>query len=685
MKSNSMAARESGNSIIRRALLACICVALMASPALADITVGNKVWIDADGDGVQDVGEAAAVGVAVKIYLAADDTLSGTDTTDGTGAYSLTVADGTYYLKFTAPGGYEFSAKDQGGDDTADSDVNADGTTDTVNATTNDLDCGLIELTSVGGMVFDDLNGDGIQDSGEDGVANVTLQLWYTDDATYGDADDALINTTTSDGDGEYSFGNLVASQDYYLKLVLPANYGASPMDQGADDAADSDFDPDAAKLYTDIFSVAYSEEVDDVDAGIYGTVTVRGRVWDDEDGDGVRETGEGNLDANATVKIYNAGDDGEIGGGDDVEEDTVDTMTTYSFTGLAPGEYYVKVTAPAGWDFVRDNQGGDDDVDSDVDPDTGCTAVFTISSGDDEIVNDAGLNEFGSVAGTVFDDEDNDGIHDGGEDGIEGVSVSLYTAGDDGTVGNSDDEFVKADTTASDGTYLIEDVVADDYYILFARPTGYTFTLQDQGADDTVDSDADEEEGYTDEFTVAVSTDVENVDAGLIVDSDDDGTADAADGCPDDADKTAAGDCGCGERDTDTDDDGIADCNDNCPDDENANQHDYDGDGIGDACDNCPSVANADQADADGDGIGDECESSDEVELASEDDNTTTADSVDEEETEAGNGDETEETETGTQEPVTLLSLCAPVGFSAYALTIIGYGAFLGYRRHRR
>lgn len=38
------------------------------------------------------------------------------------------------------------------------------------------------------------------------------------------------------------------------------------------------------------------------------------------------------------------------------------------------------------------------------------------------------------------------------------------------------------------------------------------------------------------------------------------------ADACPNDPDKTAPGDCGCGEPDTDSDDDGEPDCDDECP-----------------------------------------------------------------------------------------------------------------------
>jgi hypothetical protein len=146
------------------------------------------------------------------------------------------------------------------------------------------------------------------------------------------------------------------------------------------------------------------------------------------------------------------------------------------------------------------------------------------------------------------------------------------------------------------------------------------------------------------------------------IRDADDDGFADADDGCPSDAgqpqsnpsangcpfntdvndtdvDNVPNGRDNCvatpnnfqanADQDLqgdacDTDDDGdeVADATDNCHYRTNADQLDTDGDGQGNACeddddndtivdyrDNCPVNANVDQADSDGDGIGDACE----------------------------------------------------------------------------
>jgi hypothetical protein len=53
-------------------------------------------------------------------------------------------------------------------------------------------------------------------------------------------------------------------------------------------------------------------------------------------------------------------------------------------------------------------------------------------------------------------------------------------------------------------------------------------------------------------------------------VDTDHDGTLNCNDGCPNDPNKTAPGQCGCGVADTDSDGDGTANCHDGCPTDPN-------------------------------------------------------------------------------------------------------------------
>lgn len=128
-------------------------------------------------------------------------------------------------------------------------------------------------------------------------------------------------------------------------------------------------------------------------------------------------------------------------------------------------------------------------------------------------------------------------------------------------------------------------------------------------------------------------------------IDNDEDGLNDCTDPdcvafpacvdqCPEDPNKTAPGECGCGTADTNTDHDNVADCHDGCPEDPmkvdpgicgcghaeidlnhdsicDTNQ-DADHDGVLNESDNCPNVANPGQENLDsgtGDLLGDACD----------------------------------------------------------------------------
>ena len=115
------------------------------------------------------------------------------------------------------------------------------------------------------------------------------------------------------------------------------------------------------------------------------------------------------------------------------------------------------------------------------------------------------------NVGDYVWEDTDEDGVQDGGESGIEGVTVYLYES--DGTP-------VDTMTTASDGSYLFTGVDAGDYYVVFDVSTNtagnvYLGTTQDAGGDDALDSDANASTGQTAVFTVSGS-DILTIDAGF-------------------------------------------------------------------------------------------------------------------------------------------------------------------------
>lgn len=86
--------------------------------------IGDVVWSDADGDGIQDLGEATIPRVVVLLYSGAGDLLGFTETNQsGYYVFPYLTYGAAYRLRFVLPPSYAFTARDQWADDALDSDA----------------------------------------------------------------------------------------------------------------------------------------------------------------------------------------------------------------------------------------------------------------------------------------------------------------------------------------------------------------------------------------------------------------------------------------------------------------------------------------------------------------------------------------------------------------------------------
>ena len=129
--------------------------------------------------------------------------------------------------------------------------------------------------------MWDDLDGDGIQDVGEPGLDGVTVTLTGTDGA--GNA----VSLTTVTVAGIYSFD---VAPGVYEVVVDVAGYDVSAADRGGDDALDSDVDGTGAAPAVTVVS---GQTDNSIDAGLSSPTAISGVVWFDADADGVRGAGE--------------------------------------------------------------------------------------------------------------------------------------------------------------------------------------------------------------------------------------------------------------------------------------------------------------------------------------------------------------------------------------------------------
>jgi hypothetical protein len=183
-----------------------------------------------------------------------------------------------------------------------------------------DVDFGVTGTGAAGGVVFDDIDGDGVQGPGEGGVAGVTIVV------TWEGPDGPVTTSVVTGADGTWSAIGLPPG-DYTITVdetTLPEGSilttpGSETLTLGPGDVTFVDF------------GVAMAGEI----AGVF---------WLDADGDGDIDIGEVTLSG---VVVNLLGGDGTL-----VASVTTGPDGAYSFPGLTPGTYTVAVnetTLPEG------------------------------------------------------------------------------------------------------------------------------------------------------------------------------------------------------------------------------------------------------------------------------------------------------------------------------------------------
>ena len=89
-----------------------------------------------------------------------------------------------------------------------------------------------------------------------------------------------------------------------------------------------------------------------------------------------------------------------------------------------------------------------------------------------------------------VWLDTNQNGLQDDGATGVSGVTVHLYIDNGDGISDPNTDAYYGFTVTDNGGIYLFPNLLPGDYFAVFYPPTGYAASPDNQGPDDTIDSD---------------------------------------------------------------------------------------------------------------------------------------------------------------------------------------------------
>jgi hypothetical protein len=419
-------------------------------------SVGDYVWWDVNGDGVQDASEFPLSGA--RVYLDLDnngvfDVGEPSDITDSSGAYLIDgILPGSYTVRITDLPAGATPSYDLDGTGTA----NAASVTLTAGQDLATADFGYTGNSSIGDYVWNDADGDGDQDTSELPIAGITVFLDLDNDGVK----DANEPSDITDASGAYRIENLP-----------PGTYSVTVIKDGVISTATQTGDPDATMDNKTSVTLALADNHTTADFGYQGSLSIGDFIWNDSNGDGIQDAGETGI-SSLYVFIDTDGD-----GVRDTHEPfaQTDANGAYSIAGLLPGTYTVvldPLTIPTGASVT-----GDPDATKD-----GSTEVTLTTASIDTA--DFGLNVpsgTASIGGHLWEDLDGDGILDPGEPFLAGVDVFLDVDGD----GIFDDGVDTRTTTNAEGEYSFASLTPGTYTVSVDQatlPAGSTQTFDKDG-----------------------------------------------------------------------------------------------------------------------------------------------------------------------------------------------------------
>ncbi|MEN1678763.1 MAG: SdrD B-like domain-containing protein [Planctomycetota bacterium] len=404
-------------------------------------SLSGYVYHDRSDDGVRDLGEEPIAGVTLTLLLDGEPTGKSAITNEQ-GFYQFTdLAPGKYTVIESQPAGY-YDGKDTPGSTGGTAAVNDVIAEIMLAFGDNSVENNFGELLggSIAGRVHASTGPDCDFDSPDILLEGVTIELL--------DAAGAVIETTTTDANGEYLFDNLRPGE-YSVREVQPTSYNGTPLFDGSERAGSA-----GGAVSNDLITgIVIGSEQDAVryDFCEHVGATLSGFVYHDESDDGVFDTAEDPI-AGVTLTLLNAS-------GAVVGTAVTNGNGYYQFTGLDRGTYTVTERQPFGYYDGQDTPGT-----------TGGTAAVNdvLSAIPLEYGQHSQQNNFGellgaSIGGRVHASDGPDCDYDDPAILLSGVTIELL---------NADGDVIETTTTNAAGEYRFFNLRPGEYSIRQVQPT---------------------------------------------------------------------------------------------------------------------------------------------------------------------------------------------------------------------
>jgi len=453
------------------------------------LSIGDFIWEDLNGDGVQQEDEPGLTGVSVSL------------TNSITGTITTLSENGEYIFENLPSGVYSISFEEL---DTLFStisniglpELDSDNTTDEIvlsyfdGGKIDSIDAGYVNVGEIGDFVWLDSNFDGLQQEGEPGIENMTIVLLGQGGAE--------VASTITDSSGYYLFENVLPAT-YSIRVDVDAIYTQTLLNVGGDKEIDSDILLVDGVFETEEFVFLSGDSRDDLDFGfVLLPSEIIGATWLDSNNDGIFQEGEPFIQ-NVNVDLFN--ENNEL-----VASTMSDFTGLFTFTQVVNGNYYLVFEQPNNHVFTIANV-GDDLSNSDVDEviAAGATAIFQVLPNEIIVNNSAGYQLLPKVGNLVWLDINRNGIQDDTENGIEGIKIYLI---------DENNEIIDSTSSNENGAYLFDSLDIGSYSIEFESIDTLEFTIQIDSLADK-NSDIDPISGKTSFFDLVGNECNFDIDAG--------------------------------------------------------------------------------------------------------------------------------------------------------------------------